>query len=253
MEIRPIKTHPVKASDTDLFVFLDEFVLSFDDQSILVVTSKIISLIQGRVVKIGEREKLDLIRQESEYYLDPEESKYNFSIAIKDGILIPSAGIDESNADGYYVLWPENLQHIVNRVREYLIKKFNIQYAGVIVTDSTTRPMRWGTTGVGLAYSGFEAMKDYVGHEDLFGREMEVTKANLLDGLAAAAVVAMGEGSEGTPLAVISDIPMVKFVDRNPTDFEVKSMKISMKEDLFEKLLTSVEWKKGKRLRAKRL
>lgn len=246
MTISPIKTEPVRVGVSDLFGFLDKNLNFFSDKSVLVITSKIISIIQGRVVKIGERDKLDLIKDESEYYLDPEESKYNFSIAIKNGILIPSAGIDESNADGYYVLWPEDLQKTVNEIREYLVRRFGIKHAGVIVTDSTTRPMRWGTTGVGLAYSGFEAMKDYVGHVDLFGREMEVTKANLLDGLAASAVVAMGEGNESTPLAVISDVSGVKFVDRDPTEEEIKSMNISMKEDLFEKLLTSVEWKKGK-------
>lgn len=247
MTVKTIKTERVRVGSGDLRSFLDKNLNFFSDRSILVVTSKIISLLQGRVVKIGDREKIDLIKEESEYYLDPEESKYNFSIAIKNGILIPSAGIDESNADGYYVLWPENLQDTTNKIREYLITRFNIKFAGVIVTDSTTRPLRWGITGVGISYSGFEAMKDYIGHKDLFGREMEVTKANLLDGLSAGAVVAMGEGSEGTPLAVITGAPFIKFVDRNPTEEEISAMNISMKEDLFEKLLTSVEWKKGEK------
>lgn len=247
MQVTSIKTEAVRVGSGDLFSFLDKNLTAFSDRSILVVTSKVISLFQNRVVKVGQREKLDLIKEEAEYYLDPEESKYNFSIAIKDGVLIPSAGIDESNADGYYVLWPTDLQDTVNKIREYLIERFEIEYAGVIVTDSTTRPMRWGTTGVGLSYSGFLSLNDYIGSKDIFDREMEVTKANVLDGLAASAVVVMGEGSERTPLAVISEIPFVKFVKHNPTIKELEGFAISIEEDLYEKLLTSVNWKKGKK------
>lgn len=247
MILLPIKTEPVRVKSTDLESFLNENVKTFSDRSILVMTSKVIALMQGRVVKIGEKEKLDLIKEESEYYLNPEESKYNFSIAIKNGVLIPSAGIDESNADGVYVLWPEKMQETANQIREFLVKKFNISYAGVIITDSTTRPLRWGTTGIGIAYSGFEPLNDYIGKPDIFGREMEVTKANILDGIAAAAVVAMGEGSEQTPICVVSDVPMVKFQDRNPTEKEAKSMDITLEEDLYEALLTSVKWEKGKK------
>lgn len=245
MVITPIKTRPVTKKEDSLFGFLDEFVGSFEDKSILVITSKIVSIMQGRVVEKRDAEKRELVVEESELYLEPEVSKFNFSITIKNGLLVPAAGIDESNADGKYILWPENPQEVANSVREYLCKRFSTQYAGVIITDSTTRPLRWGTTGVSIAYSGFSPLNDYIGTKDIFGRTMEVTKANIMDALAASAVVTMGEGAEVTPLAIISDIPFVQFQDRNPTEDELRSLTISLEEDLYEPLLKTAPWKKG--------
>jgi len=56
----------------------------------------------------------------------------------------------------------------------------------------------------------------------------------------------MGEGSERTPLALISDLPFVQFQKRNPTPAELRGLKISMKKDLYAPLLKSAPWKKGK-------
>src|SRR6266508_2193439 len=69
------------------------------------------------------------------------------------------------------------------------------------ITDSKTAPLRVGVTGVTLAYSGFQALNDYVGTKDLFGRAWRMIKVNVVDALATAAVLVMGEGSEQTPLA----------------------------------------------------
>ena len=57
----------------------------------------------------------------------------------------------------------------------------------------------------------------------------------------------MGEGSEQTPLAVISDIPFVHFQDRNPTEEELAELKISIEDDVYAPLLKAANWKKGKK------
>jgi F420-0:gamma-glutamyl ligase len=75
---------------------------------------------------------------------------------------------------------------------------------------------------------------------------MEVTKANILDGLAAAAVAVMGEGSEQTPIAVIRDTPFVTFVERPPSEKEINDMRIPLELDLYAPILSSVSWQKGK-------
>jgi dihydrofolate synthase / folylpolyglutamate synthase len=168
-------------------------------------------------------------------------------LAINNNLIAPSAGIDESNGNGYYILWPENPQKTANEIRSYLIKRFSVSEAGVIITDSRTTPLRWGTTGISIAYSGFLALNDYIGRPDIFGRKLEMTKANIADALAVAAVVVMGEGSEQTPLAVIKDVPFVHFQKRNPSAGEVRGLRIEMKDDVYEPLLTSVDWKKGRK------
>lgn len=116
----------------------------------------------------------------------------------------------------------------------------------MIITDSTCLPLRRGTIGVILAHSGFLGLKDYRKTPDLFGRYFKVSSAGLASGLAASAVLAMGEGREQTPLAIITDIPFVKFQSRNPTKAELAELYISSKEDLFAPFLNSVQWQKGK-------
>lgn len=270
MLITAIKT-PIVTPQTQLFPFLDEYLHSVQNGSVIAITSKIVSIIQGRIVRIEETERLKetkgtnetngteetkeavksmeqkdtLIAQESEYYLPRSENPYNVSFAIKHNILAPSAGIDESNGNGYYILWPDKLQETTNSIREYLLNRFQIRHVGVIITDSKTSPMRWGVTGIALSHSGFLAVNDYTGQSDIFGRAFEYEKVNMMDSLAASAVVTMGEGAEMRPLAVISDVPFVHFQERNPTDDELKELTITKEIDLYKPLLKSVPWKKG--------
>jgi F420-0:gamma-glutamyl ligase len=160
-------------------------------------------------------------------------------------MLAATAGIDESNGNGYYILWPKDPQNTVNTVREYLKKRFHLKKVGVIITDSKTSPLRWGVTSIALAYTGFKPLKDYIGKKDIFERKFEFEKLSIIDSLAGAAAVVMGEGAEQTPLAVITDLPFVEFQDRNPMAKELKSLKISIGEDLYGPFLKNVKWKKG--------
>lgn len=235
-----------------LFEVIDKYIKEIEDESILVITSKIISICEGRVIAVGEIDKDKLIQEEAEWFLPRASSKHNMSLTIKDSLILPSSGIDESNAGGYYVLWPRDPQETANEIRTYLKNKFDLKNFGVIITDSKTVPLRWGTTGVAIASSGFQALRNYIGSKDIFGRKMEVSRANIADGLAAAAVVIMGEGREQTPFALISDIPLIKFQDRNPTRKELAALKISIEEDIYAPIIKSVKWKKGKTSKALR-
>jgi len=210
MTIKPLKTKKIIAGDDILNIF-DEFVPEIRDGSVLAVTSKIIAICQGRIKEAKDFSKIDLIKEESDFYIDPTQAKYNLIITIKNNFLAASAGIDESNGNGYFVLWPEHLQETANEIRQYFVKKYNLKKFGVIITDSKTTPLKRGTTGYALAHSGFYALKNYINQPDIFGREMHVTKANIMDGLAAASVLIMGEGDEQTPMALITDLDFVNF------------------------------------------
>lgn len=222
---------------------LDTYLPTIQEKSVVAIASKIVSICEGAIVdKAGVKDKNELIYQEADYYLPAEENTYGIALTIKYNILIPSAGIDESNGDDIYILWPRNPQTTANQVREYLVNKYNLKDIGVIITDSKTMPLRWGTTGVMLAHSGFAALRDYVGKPDIFGKPMRVTKANVADGLAATAVLAMGEGSEQTPLAVISELNDVDFCFRNPSAQELEALKIEFQDDLYGSILSKTNW-----------
>lgn len=245
MKITTIKTEKITPYNLSLLEVLDKYLVNLSEKSILVITSKIVAICEGRVVKIEGAEKDKLIKQEAEFYLSREQSKYNFFLTIKNNILLPSAGIDESNGNGYYILWPKNPQQTANEVRVYLAKRFKLKNVGVLITDSKTTPLRRGTTGVGVAHSGFLALNDYIGKPDIFGRELKFTKANIIDAMAASAVLVMGEGKEQTPLVIIEDVPFVAFQDRSPTNQELADLKIDIEDDLYAPILTKVNWIKG--------
>lgn len=245
MIVNAIKTDKITTDQHALTAVLDSAISSLSDQSILVITSKIVSICEGRVVKIGTQKKDTLIHNEADFYIPSEKSKYDITLTITRNTLIPTAGIDESNGNDYYILWPNDPYRTAKEIRAYLAKRFSLTNVGVLITDSRTSPLRWGTMGVALAYAGFDALNNYIGTPDIFGRKLKVTKANVADGLSAAAVAAMGEGDEQTPLAVITDCAFVHFDENAPTDVDLKELAIDPSEDLYGPLIQSAPWKKG--------
>jgi F420-0:gamma-glutamyl ligase len=243
----PIKTNKILPGQQTIFEVLDKTLLELKDASVVAVTSKIIALCENRVIPIGSIGKEELVAQEADYYLPGSFSRYDYHFSIKNHTLTALAGIDESNSAGNYVLWPKDPQKSANDIREFLKDKFNLNNVGVVITDSTSAPMRLGTVGLALSYSGFKPLNNYVGKEDLFHRPFEVSRAGIAMGLANAAVLLMGEGAEQTPIVVMEDLPFVKFKDHNPTpkDLELFYLK-DKKEDLFGPFFSSVEWQKGR-------
>lgn len=247
MIIIPIKTHKIiPGKDSDLYAILDRYLPRLKEKSVVAITSKVIAICEGRFVKVGTANKDDLIVKEAEYYLPRKLNKYGVMLTIKQNILAPSAGIDESNANGHYILWPKNSQKTANATRAYLRKKHKIENLGVIITDSRTLPLRWGTIGVSLTYSGFKPLNNYIGKRDLFGRRLEVTQSNIADALAVAAVLAIGEGAEQTPIAIMEDVHFVQFREGNPPKKELEMFNVDMrKDDMYAPVLQAVRWKKG--------
>ena len=203
MILTAIKTAIVTDNNSGLDAFLDNYIPPLKEKSIVVLTSKVLSIFEKRYIKKDQIDKKSLIKKESDYYCPRPNKEWDIVLTIKNNILIPSAGIDESNGFGHYILWPKNPFKSAVKIWKQLRNKFKIKQLGVIITDSKTTPLRWGTTGITLGYCGFEALKDYIGTPDIFNKNLRVTKANIADGLAAAAVVAMGEGAEQTPIVII--------------------------------------------------
>ncbi len=245
MIITPVRTHKITSKDKSIFEIFDKYIKEFKERSVLVVTSKIVSILEGRIVPISKTTKDELVKKEAQFYIPRSKNKYNICTSITYGKLISSAGIDESNGAGNYVLWPKNPQKSANQIRKYLIKRFKVKYSGVLIIDSHTVPLRPGVSGFTLAHSGFLAIKRYIGKPDLFGRAFHMTNQSIIDGLAASSSVVMGEGNEQTPLAIVSDIPFVDFQSRNPTKRGLNNLKIRIEDDIYSLLLSNVPWEKG--------
>lgn len=223
--------------------FLDRNLPELPNGSVVAIASKVVSLCENRVAP-ANRSKDQLIREESARYL-PAAEPYDFRFTITRGTLIPAAGIDESNVGGGHLLWPKDPQRSANEVRSHLAARDGLDAVGVVLTDSTCMPLRRGTAGICIAHSGFRAVRSYIGTEDLFGRPLRVSEANLAAGLAAAAVLTMGEGAEQTPICVIDDLPFIDFQRRNPSETELRELFIEPERDLFAPFLNAVPWAAG--------
>ncbi|HSX38635.1 MAG TPA: coenzyme F420-0:L-glutamate ligase [Chlamydiales bacterium] len=245
MHIKTYKTHPITANE-DLLGIIDAYIPKLNEQSILVITSKIISLCEGSIInKMEVSSKEALIRESADAYLDDKNehlSLHSIQLTIKNNILIPSAGIDESNGNDVYILYPQNVQQTASVVWEHLRKRDDLNELGVLITDSHTTPLRRGVIGIGLGWCGFKPLSNYIGQLDCFGHPLRFTMANHVDALAASAVFCMGEGSEQTPFAVIEETAKIEFQPSAPTDLETQQISIPIDEDLYAPLLKNIHW-----------
>ncbi|HZQ30093.1 MAG TPA: coenzyme F420-0:L-glutamate ligase [Patescibacteria group bacterium] len=246
MIVKAYKTHKVKVGD-DLLEVLDKYLPRLKERDVVVVTSKIVSICQGRVIKNdGKVSKLDLVKKDAQYYLPEKYLRFGVNLTVTNNVFIASAGIDESNGYGNFILWPKDPMKEAERIWKHLRKKHKVKNLGVVITDSHLTPLRRGVTGFGIAWCGFAPLKSYIGKPDIFGRNLRLEMTNLVDSVAASAVFETGEGGEQTPIVVINDPPHLKFKERPPTKAEIKEMTIPLDEDIYSGLLTSVKWKRGR-------
>ncbi|MDP4120163.1 MAG: coenzyme F420-0:L-glutamate ligase [Bacillota bacterium] len=246
MKIQAIKTRIVEVSSYKLTKLLNESLLQIRENSIIAVTSKVVSLCEGNAIPFDSANKDELIENNADFFLPKSGNKYDVYLTIKNDLLVPSAGIDESNTNGFYVMWPKDPQCSVNSLWEFLRNKHNIKNLGIIITDSAPSPLKWGVTGKCIAYCGFKGINSKVGEEDLFGRKLNMTQINVADALAAAAVLCMGESNEQTPVALIEDVSFVQFENNPPSKEELENLHIDIKDDLFGQLLEDVKWHSNK-------
>ncbi len=227
MIVTPIKTSMVHVGD-DLLGHITTHIPKLANGAIVVVTSKIVAYAEGRwVPRASARRKAEIVREESDWQM---KTKYCW-LTIKDGAILGSAGIDESNAHGGLVLLPRDSYVSAEKIRAALRAHYGVDKLGVIITDSRLLPLRAGVVGIALGYAGLRGIREYRGTPDLDGRTMAYSRTDVADSLATAAVLVMGEGAECQPLAVITDAPVewVEHVDK-------KEMHIDPREDVYAPL-----------------
>lgn len=220
MQIIPIKTPVLKTKPVDAILnIIKKNNIIVNDNDILVLTSKIISFEEKRLIKlstvaIGKRAKTVA----EQYNIDPQLTQLvineadqiidiiaPFFLTLKNGIFIPNAGIDKSNAPkGYVALWPK-LPYLSAQTAKNKIKKKFGKNVGVIIADSQCPAGRQGTTGITIGIAGFEGITRKVGGLDLFGKSLWRSYHNIADELSGMANFLMGELNEQIPAVIIKN------------------------------------------------
>lgn len=220
------------------------------EKSVVVITSKVVAICEGRCVPLTDynSDKKELAKKEAELYLEQQITPdASWMHTIKDGVLIGSAGIDKSNGNGFFILWPKNSKASAKKVYKLLKKQSGVKDFGVVITDSHTLPFKRGLMGFAIAYFGFKPLIDDRGKNDLFGYEMHLAQRNVPDTLAASAVFLMGESGEQTPVAIISDLPKeIEFIDHEYLGKGIfSSYEIKPEEDIYWLFYGAAKWNKG--------
>ena len=177
------------------------------DGDVLVVTQKIVSKAEGRLVAIDHGDaaaKLALVLQESVRVL-----RRRGDLVISEtrhGFICANAGVDLSNvAEGSAALLPDDPDRSARRIRAGLKNALGVD-VGVIVSDTFGRPWRRGVTDVAIGCAGVAAVVDLRGTPDAGGRELAATEVCVADELASAAELVMGK-DRGVPVAVVRGVP----------------------------------------------
>lgn len=229
MKLIPIKTRIFleKESLTD---FIFKHIPKLENGDIIVVTSKIVALAQGRV-STDLTSKETLIKQDSTATIKTPWC----TMGLINGRWSANAGVDHSNSHDKLIRFPLEVDQVALKIQQALIANYGLQKCAVVITDSRTTPLRSGVTVSAVASAGLEILRSYVGQPDLTGIPMKFTKLNVVDSLAAAAGLLMGEGSEQIPLLVVQNAPVEFTHNADP----VSSLNIEPHDDLYYEIFRS--------------
>lgn len=216
--------------------------IEIQNDDILVVTHKIVSKAEGRIVDLARiKPSTKAIRMAKEHDKDPRvmELILKESIQIlraKNGIIISetkhgfvcaNAGVDQSNVKGdMAVLLPVAPDESASRIQDAVKKKIGKEIA-VIITDTFGRTFRNAQTNVAIGIAGINPIKSYIGTYDMYGRKLRVTEIAVADEIASAAELVMGK-AEGTPVAIVRGYSFEK-----ASKTSVKSLLRAKERDLF--------------------
>jgi len=183
------------------------------DGDVLVVTQKIVSKAENRLVPIDpavghkplvEQESVRILRRRGDLIIS--ETKHGFVCA--------NAGIDLSNVEeGQAALLPVDSDRSARRIQAALEHKHGVKVA-VIVSDTFGRPWRRGVTDVAIGSAGLRPVVDLRGTNDALGRELQVTEVAVVDEIAAAAELVMGK-AEAIPVAIVRGVDPSWFGEGN--------------------------------------
>jgi coenzyme F420-0:L-glutamate ligase/coenzyme F420-1:gamma-L-glutamate ligase len=216
--------------------------VKISDGDVIVITQKIISKAEGRLINLDEVSPsslaLEIAKQTSKdpRYVDVilKETKNIVKITnkvlimeTKHGFVCANAGVDRSNVSKHEIvaLLPKNPDESARQIRNEIKRKIGVEVA-VIISDTFGRPWREGHINVAVGVAGMKPITDYRGKKDMFGYILKVTTMAIADELASAAELVMGK-TDGIPVAILKGFKYPK------GEGTAKELVRPMEKDLF--------------------
>jgi coenzyme F420-0:L-glutamate ligase / coenzyme F420-1:gamma-L-glutamate ligase len=188
---------PEIAAGADLARLICDAAADLRDGDILVITSKIVSKAEGRVVRADRESAID-----AEAVRVVARRGQTRIVETRHGLVLAAAGVDSSNtAPGTVVLLPEDPDGSARRLRKAVSELRGISIA-VVITDTMGRPWRNGQTDAAIGAAGLAPLRDHRGQADTFGNTLEVTVAAVADEIAAAGDLVKAKTTH-VPVAIV--------------------------------------------------
>ena len=224
--------------------------LKIEDGDVIVVAQKIFSKTEKRVIRLKDvvpskkAEEIAKITRKSPKFVElvlretkkiVKASREILIVEDKRGLICINAGIDKSNVEGRgnFALLPENPDESAEKFRMD-IEKLTGKNVAVIICDTYSRPFRRGQVNFAIGVAGIKPFRDYRGKEDLFGYILKVKNVAVVDEIAAAAELLMGQAKEAAPVVIFKGLNnFVELCEKCSVD----ELRISSEEDLFRDTL----------------
>ncbi|MCL2594418.1 MAG: coenzyme F420-0:L-glutamate ligase [Promicromonosporaceae bacterium] len=201
---------------------------------VVVVTSKIVSKAEGRVVAAADREQA--ITEETVRVVAQREREDGPPLRIVEnrlGLVMAAAGVDASNTpEGTVLLLPLDPDASAATLRSALMIRFGLASLGVIITDTAGRAWREGLVDIAIGAAGLDVCDDLRGSGDAQGRPLTVTVTAIADEIAAASELVRGK-TAGRPVAVVRGLRRYVRAGWHPRDGGAATLIRPRKDDLF--------------------
>jgi coenzyme F420-0:L-glutamate ligase/coenzyme F420-1:gamma-L-glutamate ligase len=209
LQVLPVRGLPEFGPGDDLAAAVAGAAPWLADGDVVVVTSKVVSKVEGRLVPVPPGADRETVRQQA---IDEETVRVVARrgplkiVETRHGWVVAAAGIDASNVAGdALVLLPEDADASARALRRRLRDLLDVEVA-VVVSDTFGRTWREGLTDVAVGSAGIPALTDHRGAVDRHGNRLETTQVAVVDELAAAADLVKGK-LDGVPVAVVRGLP----------------------------------------------
>lgn len=197
VSVTPVTGLPEITEGADLARLIEAAAPGLADGDILVVTSKVISKAEGRLVKADRDQAIDSETVRLVARRGPAKI-----VETRHGLVLAAAGVDNSNTPpGTVALLPIDPDASARRLRKDLHGRLDVRI-GIVITDTLGRPWRIGQTDAAIGAAGISPVRDYRGQPDTFGNLLEVTLTAVADEIAAAADL-VKEKVSSVPAAVV--------------------------------------------------
>lgn len=244
LEYIGLKTPIIKPSDKliDILtaVLHDDPEVELQSGDIIAIASKVVAVEQNRIIdlqtitpspkakNLAEKahltpEFVEIVLQESDAVIGAVKGAL---LTLRKGDVEANGGVDKSNAGSHKaILLPAEPDTFASNFKVAVEQRFKVNNIGILIADSTTKPLRLGTVGLAMGSAGFPALVDVRGQEDLFGYKMSITLRNIADNLACATNLLMGESAESVPFVIVRGLQSLigeyHWQERSLTDLRI--------------------------------